>query len=160
MDDAAEAQVGAVAKQPVLAIARVAGARPQAHRVARGTRIGEIGLHGAAVEGHDLFVGIDVEDPLPGRGVDRCIARGGKIVGPGAVQEACTEAVRDFRRAIGRTGVDDHDLIDAGDEGAQAGREKPLFVADDQCRGKQRARHAGGRVAADGVAALTVAAAA
>ena len=48
VDDAVEAQVGAVAKQPVLPIARVAGARPQAHRVARAVRASASSLSTAA----------------------------------------------------------------------------------------------------------------
>ena len=138
VNDAAKAQVGAIAKQPVFAIARVAGRGPKQYGIANVPGVGEQRLDAGAIELHDAFVRVDVQDPRSARSGDGRVSRGREIIGPDVVQYTGAQIVGDFARTIGRSGVDDDDLVDTACKRPQATFEEALLVADDQCCRKQR----------------------
>ena len=145
MDDAAESQIVAVAEQPALAVAREAGLGAEQHRARDDVRVGEQRLERDAVPRGQALVGVDVEDPVAARGVQRDVARGREVVGPAVLDQACAVLERDRARPVGRPGVRDDDLVDASGERREAAGEEALLVADDE---------RGGDSGADGSATL------
>src|ERR1700704_322855 len=127
MDDAAKAQLGAVAEDPVLAIARESALRAKQHRVARVTASREQALRLGPVELDEALVGIDIQYPFPERSIDRGVPGGRKIIGPSELKQPGAEVAGNFARTVGRSGIDHDDFVDAADERAQAGFEKALL---------------------------------
>ena len=123
VDRAAEPDVGSVAPQPVLPVGRPPDpgdeTHPEGHaavgRVEEGARAGDVAAH--------PFVGVDVEDPVTGGEVEAPVARGGEVTPPGLVPDHRAVTLGDAERAVGRAGVDDHDLVDEPPERGQAGVE-------------------------------------
>jgi len=103
-------------------------------------------LHGAAqhrlvdqqrvearpVPPRDALVGVDVEDPVARRRIERRIARGGEVAGPRVLDDARAGRLRDLARVVDRAGVGDDDLVDARGERRKTAFEVPRLVADDQ----------------------------
>jgi hypothetical protein len=140
VDAALEAVLGAVAEQ--------------AHRVVRDRRavleiagVVDLGQEeglapGAAGEraqalcvvGHEHLVGVEVHDPVAGRGLEGHVACGGEVAVPRVMQDAGAVALGDLDGAVGRPGVDDDDLVDRVARGFQAAPDHRLLVLDDHAQ--------------------------
>jgi hypothetical protein len=129
----------------VLAVAREAGLGAEQHRARDDAQVREQRFERGAVPRGQALVGVDVEDPVAARGVQRGVARGREVVGPAVIDQAGAVLERDRARPVDRTGVRDDDLVDASGERREAAREEALLVADDE---------RGGDSGADGSAKL------
>ena len=107
---------------------------PEAHAVAGG---GEQRRGRRRSRRRTSLVGVDAEDPVAGREVEAAVARRGEVALPGFVRDDGAVLLGHRDRAVGRTGVDDDDLVDQAAERGQAGVETVGFVLDDD-GGRQR----------------------
>ena len=81
-----------------------------------------------------LFVGIENQNPALGRGFERLIARPSEIVAPGTFQHEGAVRFRNLDGSIGRSGVDDDDLVDDVLGALQALGQEALLVLDDHAQ--------------------------
>src|SRR5260370_27817216 len=65
---------------------------------------------------------------------DALIARGREVVAPGEIENLGAEAGRNFFRAVGRTGIDDDDLVDKVRGRLQATRQLLFLIPDHQAK--------------------------
>ena len=157
VDAALEAVLGAIAehahrvvrdRRAVLDVAGVIGLG-QEEGLAPGTA-GER-AQALSVVGHEHLVGVEVHDPVAGGGREGRVARRGEVAVPDVVQDAGAVALGDLDGAVGRSGVDDDDLVDRVARGLQAAPDHRLLVLDDhaQAEGQTLGRARGGGDAVD-----------
>ena len=95
---------------------------------------------------HEHLVGVEVDQPVAGRGLEGDVARVGERARPLAFDHLRAERAGDLDRRVGRAGVDDHDLIDGVGDRRQAARQHLLLVAHDHAQAQpQAARRLGAR---------------
>ncbi|CAB4586757.1 unannotated protein [freshwater metagenome] len=94
--------------------------------------------HGPRVVHHQLLVGIDVQHPLGGDGIEGDVARGREVVTPWLVRDAGSEGFGDGHRVVGASGVDHHDLVAELPDRTQTTPKMLGFVLDDDRRRDQR----------------------
>ena len=82
-----------------------------------------------------LLVGVEHQDPIARGGLDGGVAGGGEVAPPLLAQDARAERLGDLERAIDRTGVHDHDLVDRLAHALEAARQMLLLVAHDHAQG-------------------------
>ena len=109
VDDAAKAEVRAIAEQSVFAVAGQAGRRPEQHPIADVHGVGELWQDCVVIELDHALVRVDVEDPRTARGIDRRVASGGEIVCPLVIDESSAQVAGDLAGTIGRSGIDNDD---------------------------------------------------
>ena len=96
------------------------------------------------VLGHEVLVGVEVDDPVGGRGGMADVTGVGERAVPREVQDASAERLGDLDRTVGRAGVDDDDLVDGPADRLEAAGEHLLLVLDDHAqRERQPARQLG-----------------
>ncbi len=100
-----------------------------------------------AVDEH--LVGVEVDDPVAGGGVERDVAGLGEGARPFPFDDARPEGPGDLDRAVLGAGVHDDDLVHRGGGGGQAAAEHLLLIADDHA---QAERQPGGRNGSGGQA--------
>ena len=59
----------------------------------------------------EIFVRVKEEDPIALRLFQRAVLRGGKIVLPRMMKDACARRLRHLDRTVGRAGIDDNHLV-------------------------------------------------
>ena len=59
----------------------------------------------------EIFVSVKEEDPVALRLFQRAVLRGGKIVLPRMMKDACARRLRHLDRTIGRASIDDNHLV-------------------------------------------------
>jgi hypothetical protein len=137
VDDAVEADVGAVAKQAVLQVRGEEVAAPEPDRASHGVRRRQLVTQ--AVRRPQPLVGVDVEDPLTVGALEGGIA---------SVREASVpRSQRDVRAGrgghadgpVGGAGVEHHDFVDDAGDGRDAAREVVRLVLDDDRRRQEHA---------------------
>src|SRR6185312_4722877 len=85
----------------------------------------------AGVVGHEHLVGVQVDEPVAGGGLERDVARLGEVAGPLVVEHRGAEGLRDLHRGVGRAGVHDDHLVHHAVDRLEAAREHLLLVLDD-----------------------------
>ena len=83
------------------------------------------------VFGHEMLVGVEVDDPVAGRVLERAVARIREGAVPGEVHDPGAERPGDLDRGVGRAGVDDHHLVDGARDRLEAAGEHLLLVLHD-----------------------------
>ena len=143
VDRTEEADVGPVSPQTELAVGRPADLRHELHREAHVRRIGrEVLADGRVAAGSHPLVGVDVEDPVAGREVERRVAGEREVGLPLVVPYTRAVPLGDGDGVVGRPGVDDDDLVDQAVQRTEARVEVLGLVADDD-RGGQAHRRSG-----------------
>ena len=141
VDVTLEADVGAVAPQPVLTEGRPADPGHEPHPAADAAEARSRYGTGVVEVAADLLVGVDVEDPVAGGEVEAAVARRGEVALPGLVRDdgsvsfgdrdRCRRWIR-CRRRRSRRPVHRSEV-------RQASRRSASSLDDD--RGRQRHRH-------------------
>ncbi len=88
--------------------------------------------------GVDDVVGVEPADPVTRRELERGLARGGEVVAPGDPRDPVGVTTRDPKRAVGRAGIDDDDLVDGPCDAREEAWQRRLLIADDH---GERNRH-------------------
>jgi len=83
---------------------------------------------------HEHLVGVEVQQPVSARCIERHVARLRERACPRVLDNARSDRPRQLDRRIGRARVDDHDLIDRAGDRRQAAREHLLLVAHDHAQ--------------------------
>jgi len=107
----------------------------QCHRIRSIPKFGARRIH---IEFDQLFIGIDVQDPLPGGHFERRVAGRSEVVVPLVESDVCPERSRYFSRVIRTSGVHDDDFIADTSDLPQALTEKIRLVSNDDDRREQR----------------------
>ncbi len=136
MNDALEADARIVAKEARLRVGRPIDERMEAQVPRDLAAVGKHGIEDGAVGNVEPLVGVDVEDPVAARLLQRVVARGGEVVAPGEVSELDRKLLRLRDRVVARSGVDHNDLVDVADERLQTPFDETGFVPDDECSGQ------------------------
>jgi len=100
-----------------------------------------------------VLAGVQVHQPVAGRGLQGDVAGVGEGAVPGEVDHPGAERPRDLGGAVAGAGVDDDHLVDGVADGLQATREHLLLVLDDHAQ-RQRHRRARPGAAGDGLGPL------
>jgi len=109
----------------------------------------------------DAIVSVEPEGVIARGAGQRRVAGGGEVINPDEVEHARPERACDLDRAVGRAGVDDHDLIEEAARRFQAGGKVGLLVAYDHGEAdpagpRRLRRHVGRRVRFHRLAGATV----
>ncbi len=145
VDAAAEAVLGPVAPHPQRHVRDgrpglvAAGVVGLDEVEALAPRAAEQVAQAAGVRRLHVLVGVEVDDPVAGRGVDRDVARVGERAVPREVHDLRAERLGDLDGAVGRAGVDDDDLVDDAAQRLEAAGEHLLLVLHDHAQRERQA---------------------
>ncbi len=139
VDAVGPADVGVVAEEAALidqggrvAGVEVGGALAQDVTGGLVAELVEEGFELGAVLIIEGFVGVEPEDPVAGGVAERLIARRGKAVNSGEVEDAGAQGGGDFLGAVIGAGIDHDHFGDEVGTGAQTGRQGRFAIFDDQ----------------------------
>ncbi len=90
--------------------------------------------HGPGGARRDALVGVELQDPVARRVLERQVPRGGEVVVPGAVVHPRTVSEGDLPGRIRGAGVHEHDLVDEAPHRGEAVGEHPLLVSRDHAQ--------------------------
>ena len=111
MDGAAETDARVPPKQAVFWISREPGSRMEADRTRAQSQLIQQPVDDPTITRANPFVGVDIEDPLARRVVDRKVSRRGEVILPLVIDDAGGVRGRNFAAAVAGPGVNDDDFI-------------------------------------------------